>query len=162
VSRWRRNPVVQRIDGQTWRLVLAEPVRASIDRLLDQLAELLEEAPDDPSLHRLHPTAYGEDPERDRAYQLLAGEELRTRRQATIAAVRATLHQPGPLHADDLWAWVQALNALRLVLGTRLGIDDDHAEPPMPASEALEALHEAYQFATALQHYVVEALDADL
>ena len=45
---------------------------------------------DDPSVRRLFPTAYHEDPERDREYQQLVRDELLERRLAALATVEAT------------------------------------------------------------------------
>lgn len=130
----------------------------ALDSLLGELDDLLEQAPDDPSLERLHPTAYHDDPERDIAYQILAGDELRTKRRATIAAVRDSL-QRTELAEGELWSWLQALNALRLVVGTRLGIDDDDVDRPrLDRDDPEAALWEVYDFSTQLQYFVVAAL----
>jgi hypothetical protein len=149
----RRQP-----DGR-FRMVLDARNAEALASLLGDLDELLELAPDDPSLTRLHPTAYHDDPERDAAYQLLAGEELRTKRRATIAAVRDSLGRE-ELTEDELWGWLQALNALRLVVGTRLGIEDDHSERPRRVRDEVEgALWDVYDFSTQIQHFVISALE---
>lgn len=96
------------------------------------LSELVAEIDDDPAaddLRRLRPPAYLDDPDRDLEYQLLAGEELRTSHRAAIAAAMAALDRP-VLSEDELWSFVRALNAVRLVVGTKLGIDEDAHRPP--------------------------------
>lgn len=154
----RANPVVRRQADGTYLLVLDPGNREALSSLLGELDDLLELAPDDPSLHRLHPTAYHEDPERDFEYQLLAGDELRTKRRATIDAVRESLHQDA-LTEGELWGWLQALNALRLVVGTRLELDDDVHEPPeLTPDHPDAALWDVYGFTTQVQYFVIEAL----
>ncbi len=155
----RGNPVVRRTSDGTFHLVLDPRNVDAIESLLGELDELLETAPDDPSLHRLHPTAYRDDPERDMAYQILAGEELRTKRRETIAVVRSSLRRTH-LTEDELWGWLQALNALRLVVGTRLGIDDDEVDRPrLRTGDPDGALWDVYDFSTQVQYFVVAALE---
>lgn len=154
----RSNPVVRRRGDGTFDLVLDQQNRDALHSLLGELEDLLELAPDDPSLQRLHPPAYVEDPDRDVAYQILAGDELRTRRRETIDAVRASLLRT-ELTEDELWSWLQALNALRLVVGTRLDItDDDHRHPRLDPDDPDAPLWEVYDFTTQVQYFVITAL----
>lgn len=150
--------VVRRRRDGDFELLLTDDLLQVVRDLFGQLDDLLEADPDDPSLRRLHPPAYLDDDEQDAAYQLLAGDELRTKRREAIAAVLRSLDQE-QLTEGDLWAWLQALNSLRLVVGTRLDIaededhggnvDDDHPDAP---------LWMAYAFTTELQHELVVAL----
>jgi len=154
----RANPVVRRIADDRFELVLSPENRQGMLSLLGELDDLLESAPDDPSLRRLHPTAYHDDAERDAAYQLLAGEELRASRRATIDAVQTSLAK-AELTRDELWSWLRALNALRLVVGTRLDItDDDHSRPRRRRDDPDGPLWSAYEFATQVQYFVISAL----
>jgi hypothetical protein len=148
--------VRSRPDGD-FDLVLPAEHRDVMVRLLGELEELFTAAPDDPSTRRLRPPAYLDDPERDQGYQLLAGEELRTSRQAAIDASTDAL-QRERLTAEELWAWAQSLNALRLVVGTRLGIEDDfsdrHHEPDDPDAPLWDVL----DFCSEVQHWIIKAL----
>jgi hypothetical protein len=153
-----RNPVVRRRRDGRFDVVLDGAQRRSIALLLGELDELIEAGPDDPGLERLRPPAYLEDADKDAEYQLLAGDELRTSRRRAIAAVVASL-EAEVVTDEQLWAWVQSLNALRLVVGTRLGIDDDEAdERPLDPDDPAAGLWTIYHFATALQSWVVSAL----
>ena len=156
---FRRNQVVRRRSDGRYDLVLDPNLRETMGALLGELDELVEAGPDDPGLRRLNPPAYLDDPEKDVEYQLLAGDELRTSRRAAIETVRASLGEE-ILTEEQLWAWIQSLNALRLVVGTRLGIDeDDHAievDPDDPAAP----LWSIYHFGTWVQHSVIAALQA--
>lgn len=94
------------------------------------------------------------------AFQLLAGEELRTSRQAAIDVVTASLGHDTATE-DELWSWLQALNSIRLVAGTSLDItDDDHQRDPRQDLSPQEASWWAiYDFTTLLQYEIIRALD---
>lgn len=151
------NQVVKaRRDGR-FDVILDGRVRDVLADALRQVTDLLDE-PDAPLLARLSPPAYEDDPERDAAYQLLAGEELRTARREAIATVHQ-IHERSEATVDDLWAWIRALNALRLVVGTALGIEDeDHEVPDVDPADPTAALWDLYHLTTAVQHEIVAAL----
>ena len=151
----------RRADG-SFDLNLDDDRREVLIALLTQLGEQIETSPDDPGLVRLSPPAYLDDPEADAAYQLLAGEELRTSHQQAIESVIASLGRPRLTEAEA-WAWIQSLNAVRLVAGTRLDItEDDHGPFGRRTATSPEerSLWAVYDFTTMLQHEVVEALGA--
>ena len=154
---FRNDWVVRRRRDGDFDLVLAAPLAGAVRDLLGQLDDLLEDDPDDPSLRRLHPPAYLDDQELDAAYQLLAGDELRTKRREAIAAVVAMLERER-LTEGDLWQWLQALNGLRLVVGTRLDISEDQDELAVDLDGPDGPLWQAYRFTTELQHELVHAL----
>ncbi len=159
MSLFRRNPVVRRRADGRYDVVLAEPLREVVDGLLGELDDLLDGGPDDPALRRLSPPAYLDDDDREVEYQLLAGDELRSSRRAAVDAMRTSLGE-GVVGEDELWQWLQTLNALRLVVGTRLGIDDDDGERlEVGPDDPLAPLWQVYELGTWLQHAVVDALD---
>ncbi len=121
---WRYQPqVIRRRRDGTFDLVLGDDGREAVRVVLAQFDEVLEEtAADDPSLRRLHPPAYGDDDERNAAYQLLAGDELRSSRRAGVEAVLSTLGG-SVLSEGDAWLWLRTFNAVRLVAAARLGLD---------------------------------------
>lgn len=155
----RRYPVIRpRGDGR-FDLVLHEAHRAAIASLLGELDELIEADPGDPDLRRLSPPAYLDDGERDAAYQLLAGDELRTARREAIAVVRTSMER-SVLDEDQVWAWLRALNALRLVVGTKLDItDEDDEGPELAPDDPAAALWAIYDFTGEVQHHILAALD---
>jgi hypothetical protein len=108
-------------------LRLDERERALIRQLLDELRQLLALSPADPRVRRLYPAAYAEDPELEDEYRRLTQDELRSGRLASVDAVEASVDAE-LLDADQLTAWMQAINALRLILGTMLDITDDDQE----------------------------------
>ena len=156
----RRNQVARRRSDGRFDLVLEDRLRDVARHLLEELEQLVEGSPDDPSLRRLNPPAYLDDPDNEAAYQILAGDELRSSRRAAIATVRESLDRE-VLTEDELWTWMQALNSLRLVVGTRLGIeDDDDARQPRTVDEddPDAPMWAVYEFATYVQYDVIKAL----
>ncbi len=154
-----RRQRIRRTRGGTYEIRLPEPERTLLGNLADQLRELLAETTDDPSVRRLFPTAYHDDPERDREYQQLVRDELLERRLAALATVEATLGAE-ELDEEQLSAWLSSLNDLRLVLGTRLDVseellDVDADDPDAPA-------YAVYEYLGFLLSEVVDALTEGL
>lgn len=156
----RRSGVQRRADGR-FTVQLAKPERALLRSLADQMAELLADPSDDPGLRRLSPTAYPTDPERDAEYQLIAGEELRTARHAAIEVLVATADRK-TLNEDELVAWMQTVNGVRLVLGTRLDVSEDDDPRELDPASPDAAGHALYHYLGVLLHDIVSALAAAL
>ena len=111
-------------------------------------------------MRRLFPTAYHDDPERDREYQQLVRDELLERRLAALATVEATA-DADELDEAQLTGWLTALNDLRLVLGTRLDVSEDQDDDRRgrPATRPAMAV---YGYLSVLLGEVVDALAEDL
>jgi Domain of unknown function (DUF2017) len=116
----------RRIVGRRGRyeLRLPDDERTLVKGLLGDLRALLTLTADDPRVRRLYPDAYAEDAERQAEYQQLTREELQSGRLAAVDVVDATVEE-AELTPDQLTAWMHAVNALRLVLGTMLDVKDD-------------------------------------
>jgi hypothetical protein len=124
---WRRSgPFVPLGDGRV-ALKLGEDEREVLGHLLPQLGGVLDD-PDHPDVRRLFPTAYPNDAERDADYQRFMRDELATSRSVSLQTVLDTLGNT-ELSSDELSAWLQTLNAARLVLGTRLDVSEDDGPP---------------------------------
>jgi hypothetical protein len=119
----------RRVQARQGRYVLRldERERGLIRQLLGELRDLLALSPDDPRVRRLYPAAYGDDDEREDEYRRLTREELQNGRLASIEEVARTIDEP-VLSPDELTAWMQSINTLRLILGTMLDISDDDQE----------------------------------
>ncbi len=141
------------------RFVLSFPphVAALLTDLAEQLDEMLDS--DRPELRRLFPTAYSDDPERDAGYQVFARNELIDLRRANIERLRSTIDEP-TLSADDLAAWMQVVNDVRLVVGTSLDVseDDEWPDPGDPRAGGFELYH----FLGAVLSELVDALTLTL
>jgi hypothetical protein len=157
--RWKP-PVERRRDG-TFRLHLRPPERELVRRLLTELRDVLTTGdPDDPRLRRLFPTAYAQDAELDAEYQRLMREDLVASRLDAIATVDAALDAPS-LTEVDVVALMQSVNALRLVLGTMLDVDEEHDTGAVDPDDPLLAEHHLYDFLSYLLDATVRALAGD-
>jgi Domain of unknown function (DUF2017) len=105
-------------------LLLPEGERELMLQLLGELRTLLKLGSEDPRLRRLYPAAYSDDEEKDAEYRRLTHEELSSGRLAAIAVAERTIAED-ELTPDQLTAWMHAVNALRLVLGTMLDVNED-------------------------------------
>lgn len=156
-----RRPVVV-LAPDEFRLDLAADEHGLIQRLLGQLRGLVSDAPlDDARLRRLFPTAYHDDAERDEEYQRLMRDELLASRLASLDQVEDALQQTS-LNGDQLGAFMRSLNALRLVLGTLLDVDEDTDPLQMDPDDPLFAEHQLYVWLSWMLEHVVEALQHGL
>ena len=130
-----------RARGGGFNLRLNADERALVARLLDEFAALLTN-PVDPSMtERLFPVVHPNDQEQEAEYQRLMRDELVASRLAGIATVQAVLDGTSSSNGrsngksvtfdeTQLSALMQALNGIRLVLGTLLDINDDEEDLP--------------------------------
>ena len=117
--------VVRRARDGSYELRLPDGERQMLEEILPQLRQALRgDAAADPGFKRLFPKAYVQDPEHEAEYQALVGEELVSKRIAQVETVLATIRQDR-LTEDELFAWMGAVNDLRLVLGTRLDVSEE-------------------------------------
>jgi hypothetical protein len=150
--------VFERGKGGEVRLRLSRDERSLLAGLAEELRALLDGAPGDPSLRRLFPPAYDED-EDERAYRDLMGGELLDGRRAALDLVAETVDRDR-LSAEEADTWLRALNDLRLVLGTRLDVQENTflEEPDLndPRGHALAV----YAYLSWIQEQLVEALSS--
>jgi hypothetical protein len=152
-----RSPI-QRTRAGTYRLEIDEPAREMIRRLLAEMRELLAADPSDPRVRRLFPTAYHADPERDAEYQRLMREELVASRTSAIDTVDEVLSSTAPMSPAQADAFVQSVNALRLVLGTILDVDEVHDSGDLGSGDPLLAEHHLYDYLSWLLDAAVRAM----
>jgi hypothetical protein len=105
---------------------LEPELRELIASLARQLGELIDdpEAQDSPGLARLFPPASVDDPMEALGFEQLMGEALRAGKRESAAVVIATANHDH-LDPEQTLAWMRCLNDVRLVLGTRLEIEED-------------------------------------
>jgi hypothetical protein len=144
-------------DG-SYRVRLGERERDVLRVVPSQLRELLElETPaSDPSLIRLFPPAYPEDPIQNLEYERLAGGELLGGRLDAIDVVERTAEATS-LTEEELLAWLRVANDLRLVLGTRLNVTEESRDRDFP-NEPESSMFDLYGFLGALVSEIVEAV----
>jgi Domain of unknown function (DUF2017) len=140
-------------------LRLSREERALLVGLAAELRSLLEGEPGDPSLRRLFPPAYDDDRDEEGYRALMGGELLGGRREA-LGLLARTAEQER-LSAEEADAWLRALNDLRLVLGTRLDVQEDtrldDLRPDDPRASGLAV----YGYLSWIQEQLVEALSPD-
>jgi Domain of unknown function (DUF2017) len=130
---------------------LSPEERSLLLGLAGELRAQLEDESRDPSLRRLFPPAY-DDEEDERGYRELAGDELLSGRRQALELLAATTRNDR-LSPEEADAWLRALNDLRLVLGTRLDVQEDMLlDAPQTPDLAL------YGYLSWLQEQLVAAL----
>lgn len=149
-----RRPI-RRTRSGNYQLNLGAGERALLAALAPQLRELLTD-PDQPGLRRLFPPAYGDDndAEHEEEYRRLMQEDLVARHEAALEVLAETANA-NELNAEQMEAWMRAINQLRLVIGTRLDVteEDDFAATEDPDRQV-------YYLLGYLQECVVEALSS--
>lgn len=105
--------------------------------LVTQLTEVVgADNDDDPAMRRLSPDVYPDDPSAANEFRRLTQADLNDRRAADAGRVLAGLTgtpQEGAqgdsvdvaLSNEDVNAWMRTLAALRLVVASRLGVDEE-------------------------------------
>jgi hypothetical protein len=142
-----------------WRINLDDEERHLLLRLMAELRALITGPDDNELLRRLFPVAYPEDEEKEAEYQRLMREELVASRLAAIESVSHTIE---PAHAKELLdegetiAFMQSINAIRLVLGAMLGITDDESADAADETDTPE--HHLYDFLSWLLEWTVRSL----
>jgi hypothetical protein len=132
--RRRRGPV--RRSGEGFVIDLGDEEAALVLRLLDELRQLLTTSnpgtDEQLLLVRLFPVVHPDDEQAEAEYQRLMRDELVESKLAAMDRVREVLSaDPKGSHHDRLFdeeqlvAFMQSVNTIRLVLGTMLGVTDD-------------------------------------
>lgn len=141
--------------GFDLRLPPAE--RQLLRSLTGQLEPILALGSDD--LRRLYPPAYSDDPTRQAEYDQLMRADLIEHHRHALSVLAATAGSK-QITEDELAVWLKAINSLRLVLGTRLGVTEDTVltGPGDPRTPSLSVYH----YLSFLQEQGTEALSASL
>lgn len=158
---------VRRVGDDRYRVSFPDGERELLQSLVPQLRELLTTgvADGDPSLNRLFPTAYPDDPERDAGYQALVRDELLEKRFTSLDVLESTLDAEASgreFTGDELSAAMRALNDLRLVLGTRLDVSEDDDVDAIDPEDPDAPAWSVYHYLGMLVAFMVEALAEDL
>jgi hypothetical protein len=151
--------VFERGQGGEVELRLARDERALLAGLAGELRAVLEGEPGDPSLRRLFPPAY-EDEQDERAYRELTGSGLLDGRREALALLAATTDRER-LSAEEADAWLRALNDLRLVLGTRLDVQEDTFADELRQDDPRAPALAVYGYLSWIQEQLVEALSPE-
>ncbi len=157
-------PPIER-SGNEYRVNLDIEERDLIQRLLTELRALLADPDEaDDRLTRLFPPAYHQagDSELDDEYQRLMREDLLTSRLKgldMIDGVLGTASRKGPtLTEAQMSAFLQALNGIRLVLGTMLDVGEDHDIDDIGDDHPLVGEYQLYDFLSWVLDWSVRAV----
>jgi Domain of unknown function (DUF2017) len=141
--------------------------RMLISRLLGELRTILVRTPasgGDPAsaaMARLFPVVHPDDAEMEAEYQRLMHDELVASRLSAINAVDELLRGSGrrvTMDDEQLTSFMQAVNAVRLVLGTLLDVSDDDAGDDLHDASGAEMSPVAPE--RHLYHYLSWLLDS--
>lgn len=113
---------IKRTGDDSFRINLPQEERELLRSLVPQLRSLIDDK--DPVAWRLFPNAYQDDPEKAAQYEDMVGDDLRRKRLSALKTLETTVDEK-TLTEAQLLAWMGAVNDLRLVLGTRLDVDED-------------------------------------
>jgi hypothetical protein len=125
VKRRRGGPV--KVAGSGFVIDLPDDESALVLRLVGELRTLLADPEPDSEVRlllvRLFPVVHPDDPDAEFEYQRLMREELVASKMAAFDLVDTMLATDGAAEVDEgrLMAFMQAINSIRLVLGTMLG-----------------------------------------
>jgi len=121
--------------------------------------------PKDPALARLFPDAYREDPAASAEFRRYTSGDLlaeKRGRAETVLACLGRIPNGGKLTlaAEEAGAWLTAMNDLRLVLGTQLGIVEDDQQLPRneDPDDPRTYLISVYYYLTYLQESLIGAM----
>ena len=142
------------------RLRLTRSERELLRTVRAELADLLDENPDDPDLRRLFPPAHVE-PEREAEYRTLVHDELVQRRRRALDALLETVDSD-MLTVDEADEWLTILNDARLVLGTRLDITEETNLAAIDLRDPRARERAVYIYLSWLQEQLVEAIAAGI
>lgn len=146
-------------ESDGFRVRLPAEERAALRVLPAQLRNLVASGDrEDPAVARLFPDAVPDDPEAEREFRRVAGDELVTDRLRATEVWESTLDRER-LTEDELLAWLGALNDVRLVLGTRLDVTEDSTDADFEGNEERASAFELYRYLSWLVTEIVEALD---
>jgi hypothetical protein len=136
-----------------FRTGLGTHERDLLKALPSQAVELLETH--DASAARVFPVAYPREPEAESDYRQMMGAQLLHRHQLALETLEATADAQS-LDEEEIHQWLDALEVLRLVLGTQLDVTEDAItiedfDPRAPQAAV-------YRYLSMLQEEIVDSL----
>jgi hypothetical protein len=163
IRRKQPPPTVEAVKGGGFALNLGTPERELLRRLLGELRALLLAGDDQPMLRRMFPPAYhlADDATAEVEYQRLMHEELVASRLEAIRVLDEVLAEPGPhspMDEEGVIAFMQAVNSLRLVLGTLLDVSEDLDATDLDEDDPLVGEHHLYGYLSYLLDAAVRAM----
>jgi len=151
---------VKRARNGTFELRLPEQERDLLRSLGPQMrAVLARRGEADSAVDRLFPVAYPTDEDRQTEYRLLVHDELLESHLGALTVLEETAGADR-VTQDQLSSWMRAVNEIRLVLGTTLGVTEEGDERPVDARDPQFDAFVVYDYLTYLQGEIIDALSA--
>lgn len=135
------NPKIVTRAGDGFTLHIGADEREVVARLLGELRDMQTNPDAADAVARLFPVVHPGDAVAEEEWQRLMREELVTSRAAAIDTVVGVLERPGrkvPISAEEMQAFIQAVNSIRLVLGTVLDVGEEEDDLPPEVLESPE------------------------
>jgi hypothetical protein len=154
---WREP--IQRTPEGDFRVRMSREERELLRKLSIDLRSLLGSDPDEEDLRRLFPPAYEQDDAGEAEYRGLMRDELLEGRRRALHVLEETADRER-LQEEDVHSWLGALNDLRLVLGTRLGVTEELYERDLDVGEPRASELAVYLYLTWLQEQLIEVVQA--
>lgn len=140
---------------------LSDQETGLLRRLITEYVELLDTRDDSAVMSRLYPDPSPTDEAVRNSFRELTQESLEEHKRTTAGTALESLGESGPLRRalsdDERDAWMVLFTDLRLVIGTRLGVDEEMMErrpdPNDPDQWPLALIH----YLAYLQETLVEA-----
>ncbi len=150
---------VKRTRKGDFLLRLTRNDRDVVRALPAQLRELLSgpTPPGDPAMERLFPAAYPDDVSRSQEFDRMVREDLVSERLSAVETMERTLDAER-VDEEELLAWLSAINDLRLVLGTRIGVTEEMTFADLRSDDPRTPSLALYAFLSVLEEDVVAAL----
>jgi hypothetical protein len=151
-------PFRRRRDGR-YVVKLDPNVRAVLVTLSQQLMPTLDSR--EPTNRRLYPPAYPSESQNreEQEYRALVDGALENHHRQTFAVLTETARSD-TLNESEFNAWLSAIGAMRLIIGTRLDVSENMVEPAPEDPTAPE--YALYELLGQLQYLMVEVLAAGL
>lgn len=155
-----RGRLVARLDPGRFRLILDDDARELVDSLGPQLSDVLMSG--DPELTaRLFPPAYPDDDEREAEFRRLMGDDLLARRFEDLDQLRAAVDSES-MTTEELESFLRAVNSVRLVLSSVIGIEtEEDAHEPFELEDDDAVPRIVYEWLSALLADGIWALELE-
>jgi hypothetical protein len=142
-----------------FRVALEDPERQLLAMLPRQVQELLEH--DDPSTIRVFPVAYTDDPKAEADYKEMMGDQLLQQHQRSLDTLAETAGA-ATIDEGEIHEWLDALEVLRLVLGTQLDVSEDGTIVAESDTDPRATQFTVYHYLSMLQGEIVDVLASAL
>jgi hypothetical protein len=149
-------PRIRRTGRGDYEIRLPREERDLLRSIPTELREALQ-IREDPAVARLFPPAHADDPVRSEEYAQLVGDDLVAGRLRAIEVLESTVDAKR-LDEEQMGAWLGVINDVRLILGTRLDVDEDLDLASISPQDPMAVSYAVYGYLGWLEDQVVRAM----